>query len=909
MKKLVISCLLVFSSIISAMAAGHTVSTTKTDVTCFSACNGTATATITGGVGPFTYVWTGGGTTSTITGLCAGSFTITVTDNSDMSTATAMAVITQPPLLTVGMSGTSICAGSCTTLSPLASGGTPPYTFSWSGGLFGPTPSACPSSTTTYTVTVTDANACVATGSVTVTITAGPAITVASPTTCMGYTCTISAGGAVSYLWSTGSTAPAIAVTLVSGTSYTVTGTGSGGCTATAVSTVTVNPIPVVTVNSPTICSGNNATLAGGGATTYMWSTGMTVNPLIVSPVTSTSYTVTGTSLGCTNTAVSTVTVNPTPTVIVPANITVCDGVNVPAGIFSSSPAGATYSWTNTNPSIGLTASGVTSVPSFAATNIGSTPITATITVTPTYAGCVGVANSYTITVNPLDDASFTYPSATYCYSAPDPTPIITGVAPGIFSSTPPGLVFISTSTGQISISASTIGTYTITYTTAALCSNSYTFNLTIGPAMTATLPSSSTICFGTCDSIISTVIGGTAPYNYNWLPAGTSTTANPTVCPSSSTTYTMTVADANGCVATATTTVNVDGPIASNISSTNTTSCTACNGTVSSAPTGGSSPYVYLWSPIATTTSSYSGLCAGTYSLNITDMMGCIAIDSAMISAPPITSNYTMVPDSTSGFTYWGFDTSTGDSLSYIWYFGDGDSSFVRSPVHTYAAAGTYNVCLIASNPGGCFDVKCTSITVTGVAASCLSLFNISHDTASANPNAYTVYNLSYGSTLTYLWDFGDGATSTLQNPSHAYAGTGSYNLCLTVDNGAGCNQMYCDSLTWVDSLGHSSIPLTVTVIGVQAPTGIAEYSMHSEVSVFPNPFSDNTTFVIESGKMNEVYSFELTDVLGKKVKSINGISEKQFEISRNGLENGIYFYKIYSAESVAGIGKIIIQ
>lgn len=77
----------------------------------------------------------------------------------------------------------------------------------------------------------------------------------------------------------------------------------------------------------------------------------------------------------------------------------------------------------------------------------------------------------------------------------------------------------------------------------------------------------------------------------------------------------------------------------------------------------------------------------------------------------------------------------------------------------------------------------------------------------------------------------------------------------------------------------------------------------------VYPNPFSDNTTFVIQSDKLNKIYFFELTDILGKKVKSKNGISEKQFEISRNGLENGIYFYKIYTAESIIGIGKVVIK
>jgi hypothetical protein len=89
---------------------------------------------------------------------------------------------------------------------------------------------------------------------------------------------------------------------------------------------------------------------------------------------------------------------------------------------------------------------------------------------------------------------------------------------------------------------------------------------------------------------------------------------------------------------------------------------------------------------------------------------------------------------------------------------------------------------------------------------------------------------------------------------------------------------------------------------------TGINDTDNSDDISVSPNPFNDVTTFEIHSNK-NETYSFELTDVLGKNVRSITGISEKQFQFSRNGLENGIYFYKIYSSESVIGVGKLIIE
>ncbi|MCE9540586.1 MAG: T9SS type A sorting domain-containing protein [Bacteroidetes bacterium] len=65
----------------------------------------------------------------------------------------------------------------------------------------------------------------------------------------------------------------------------------------------------------------------------------------------------------------------------------------------------------------------------------------------------------------------------------------------------------------------------------------------------------------------------------------------------------------------------------------------------------------------------------------------------------------------------------------------------------------------------------------------------------------------------------------------------------------------------------------------------------------------------MIQSDRSNEIYSFEMFDVLGKNVKSLKGISTKEFQISRNGLENGVYFYKINSAENTIAIGKLIVQ
>ncbi|MBL0049657.1 MAG: hypothetical protein IPP32_16360 [Bacteroidetes bacterium] len=109
---------------------------------------------------------------------------------------------------------------------------------------------------------------------------------------------------------------------------FTLTYTfGSGTCLSSDTIRVIVNPLPTVTVNSATICAGQTATLTANGATTYSWSNGGTNNPHPVTPLSTSNFTVTGTNTltGCTNTAVSIVTVNPLPIVNAGPSITLCN--------------------------------------------------------------------------------------------------------------------------------------------------------------------------------------------------------------------------------------------------------------------------------------------------------------------------------------------------------------------------------------------------------------------------------------------------------------------------------------------------------------------------------------------------------------------------------------------------------
>lgn len=107
-----------------------------------------------------------------------------------------------------------------------------------------------------------------------------------------------------------------------------------------------------------------------------------------------------------------------------------------------------------------------------------------------------------------------------------------------------------------------------------------------------------------------------------------------------------------------------------------------------------------------------------------------------------------------------------------------------------------------------------------------------------------------------------------------------------------------------------NTAIVTNTTINTLVSSVGVDELTNSSaSIKVYPNPFNDYTTFIIQSDKSNEIYSFEMFDVLGKSVKTMKDISSKEFQISRNGLQDGVYFYKIYSAESAVAIGKLIIQ
>ncbi|MBK6929312.1 MAG: T9SS type A sorting domain-containing protein [Saprospirales bacterium] len=259
------------------------------EVRCFDGSDGTATASINSGVAPFTYAWSTGDTTATISNLPPGVYTVVVTDAANCQEAQAV-TISEPNLLkvnatAVNMTGPATGDGSATA-SP--TGGRPAYTFLWSNGEMTETIDSLAAGV--YTVTVTETNGC--TAEQTVEVRPGNCgITVnfiAAPVVCNGQSngaaTVVPNGGAgpFSYLWSSGGTTdtePALGA----GT-YTVTITDANGCDLSAEVTIAEPPLLTLTLDTvihtacPNLPEGSATVIAAGGTSpiAIYWSNGQT---------------------------------------------------------------------------------------------------------------------------------------------------------------------------------------------------------------------------------------------------------------------------------------------------------------------------------------------------------------------------------------------------------------------------------------------------------------------------------------------------------------------------------------------------------------------------------------------------------------------------------------------------------
>jgi hypothetical protein len=601
-------------------------STSSTPAVC-NGNNGTASVSATGNP-PFSYAWstTPVQTTATAAGLSAGLYTVTVTNaNGCTSTATAQVNSTSSMNVTASVTGPNpICIGQSTTIAANATGGTPPYSYSWtpSATLSSSTSAsttATPTSTTSYTVSITDSNNCVSVATVTVTVNPLPTVTTCgNPSICLGDLATLCVTGANTYTWSpatglSATTGSSVTANPVVTTTYTIIGQSAALCSATASITVTVNPLPLVaSPPAPSICSGGSVQICMSGAQSYHWQpqagiiaiSGPDSTCVTVSVNSSTTYTVTGFSLeGCSATTTVTVTVNPNPVpVITPLGPTVfCAGGSVD---LQATPTG-TYAWSNS-----------------ASTQIINVSASGSFTVTVTDAnGCIGVSAPVSVTVNPLPTPSISPVAPAFCQGD---SAVLTAAG---------GTGFLwSTNSSSQSITVNSSGTYTVTVTDANGCNSSTSVNVTVNPLPPAVISPAGPVLI--CSNNPATLSVASGPgYTYQWYLNGNpiAGAVNSTYNAAVTGMYSVRVSDALGCTSLSTD-VQVQqgvGPVVT-IQGPPQIGCLAQNtiyigyGPQSATLTAVSATAVsYLWSTGATT-QSISVTTSGSYSVTAYDANGC---------------------------------------------------------------------------------------------------------------------------------------------------------------------------------------------------------------------------------------------------------------------------------------------
>jgi photosystem II stability/assembly factor-like uncharacterized protein len=327
---------------VTAIAAGcslqptaiATVSVPSFTVNSVTICSGqTVTLTAIGGTN---YSWSNGQTTQSIAvSPVSGITNYTVSSTFDCCLKSAISTVTILSLPAVSVNSATICAGSTATLT--ASGAN---TYSWfpTIGLSnssGNSVSASPTVTSTYSVIGT--NSCGNDTAIsTVTILNLPIITASSATVCAGVTATLTASGATTYTWSptnglSSITGSPVLATPLNTTTYSISGTDINGCANSATALVTIHQLPIISVNSATVCAGSTATLIATGANSYTWTPaiGLSANigvTITVTPTITSTYNIAGTDInGCISSTNSTVSI-PHPSNIVVNSDTLCAG-------------------------------------------------------------------------------------------------------------------------------------------------------------------------------------------------------------------------------------------------------------------------------------------------------------------------------------------------------------------------------------------------------------------------------------------------------------------------------------------------------------------------------------------------------------------------------------------------------
>lgn len=674
---------------------------------------------------------------------------------------------------------------------------------------------------------------------------------------------------AITYSWSFGDGGTSALISPAH--TYTTTGTynvklvatSANGCTDSIIKTITfvTKPTASFTTVASNSCNNsftfNNTSVSNAASATYYWTFGDASFSFLQNPVK--AYTNVGTytvilvvtnSNGCKDTTSQVVTVSPKPVAAFNLiNFNSCNNSNT-ISAQSTSTNVVSLNW---NFGDGTTATGA---------NVTKTYSTAgTYTVTLIVANANGCKDSVskTITLSSKPTASFSINSLSQCVNANQ----------FVFANTSTiasGTMQYSWSFGDGTNSAdvnpvkvfTTAGTYTVKLiATNGLCSDtaSATVSVLAKPNSLFTVAASS-LCTNTKTISFNNTSSNIASVSWNFGDGNTSTLYSTSNTYANYGTYVVSLVtkNTNGCSDTSSQTVNV---AALPVASFNVNSVTQCLNKNSFVFTNTSTNATNnLWSfgdGVGVTTTSpvhvYNSIGTYTVSLKTSNINGCV--DSAKTTVtvnPGVTASfaYSGTTNCTNNLTIVFNNQSNGTANSYVWNFGDGVNSSAATPTHTYSNAGTYTISLIATNASGCSDSVSQTVTFDPKPT---ANFTVTGGTQCVNSNSYSFNNTSVNG-ATYLWNFGDGTTSTLQSPTHSYASAGNYSVNLVVTGSAGCSATTSNTLIVAPvpvasfTLGGLNACVSNTVTLNNTTTGATSYTWDFGNGILSNQTNPTVTY-----------------------------------------------------------------
>jgi len=797
-------------------------------------------------------IWNFGANANVLSGSGFGPYQITFADTGNKvisvlvnalgctSIDTAEVRVFSEPLVDAGPD-LAFCNGSSGVVlrgsSFNASGGTCTYRWSPFSGLDNPfslTPTARPLVTTTYYLRAF-CNGCDSRNIDSVTITVFDQPVAVLDTFEVGF-CAGSGGvvlpgsgfggnGALFYEWypNTGLSnifSPTPIANPTTTTRYCLVVRDANGCPSdSACILARVDPLPIANAGPDKfVCaaSGQGAFLDGSatgavfGSYTYEWSptTGLSdpFSPTpFARPAQTTIYTlrVVSNQTGCSSIpttldTLSTVTVHVTPTPVADAgpDLSICAGENVVLGgvPFNCVPL-CTYAWT---PALGLsnpTAANPTASPSQ----------TTTYYLKVLANGCESVADSVTVTVLPAPTLDILRDVITVCPGEPVKLETtLGGIQPGAnvtYQWSPAAGLSNPTAAEPIATVNQTTVFRLLAFADGCQGPIEDTVRINILPAPQINVAQRSFVrCYEDPDSIPLpvTITNAPGPYLFSWNTSrglSDSTAVSPLARPDETTKYFITVVY-GGCTIRDSVEITVLPRINAQLASGRTTICRG--DTVNLAATGGQGSATFTWlqtatgglTPTSATTAVAQPTATTTYQVVVREN-GCADTAQVTITVLPR-------PLARFGFSYPGgcdqlrvsFADSSTDAIGYLWSFGDGTVSNETNPVHRYAHPGTYTVTLrVSALEGSCAD-SLTATTLVRVGQGLLAGFITSPEPPADLPlpdATLTVTDTTTGA-VSWLWQFGDGATSTLRQATHRYTQAGLYTVTLTVTDAAGC-------------------------------------------------------------------------------------------------------------------------